>query len=81
MLQPSDMNVQALNIEPYILIVDESSINNFYIGTSRSFKNPSQANWRIKRIWKVGTVWKIGFPNGNQDFTFVWDDRTSYIYE
>jgi hypothetical protein len=79
MLQDSEINVQALDIEPYVL-VDQQSTTNFYIGTSRSFNDPAAHNWRIKRIWQVGNVWKSGFPGGDQGFTFAWDDRVSYVY-
>ena len=79
MLQDSEINVQALDIEPYLL-VDQQSDTNFYIGTSRSFNDQGKPNWRIKRFWKIGSVWKEGYPNGKQDFTFIWDDRLTYIY-
>jgi hypothetical protein len=78
-LQESDYNVQAIVIEPTVL-VDEVSTDDFYIGTSRSYRDPASANWRIKRIWKVGNVWKQGFANGDQGFTFIWDLRFGYVY-
>ena len=78
-LQESDFNVQSIQIEPYVL-VDQVSTTDFYIGTSRSFSDPSKANWRIKRVYQVGSVWKIGYPDGNQDFTFIWDNRYLYTY-
>lgn len=73
------ISVQALNIEAPLLI-DETSSTEYYIGTSKSFIELSKPNWRIKRIWKIGNVWRIGFPDGKQDFAFIWDDRLSYTY-
>ena len=74
-----NFNPQSISIEPVVL-VDEVSSEEFFIGTSRSFKDPAKANWRVKRVWKVGSVWKTGFPNGDQGFTFSWDLRFDYIY-
>ena len=73
------VSVQSIFIEPTILI-DEASTIDFYIGVSNSFSDPAQPNWRIKRIWQVGNVWKQGYPNGDQGFTFIWDDRLTYVY-
>ena len=79
MLETTDYNIRQVNIEPYKYI-DELSSTEFYIGTSKSSNNASASNWRIKRIWQVGTVWKTGFPNGDQNFSFKWDDRLTYVY-
>jgi len=67
------------NIEPRKLI-DEVTQENFYLGVSNNGNNTSRPIWLIKRIWKVGSVWNIGFPNGRQEFKFVWNDRYSYDY-
>jgi hypothetical protein len=75
----TDFNIQSFNIEPSTLI-DEASSEEFYIGTSQSSRNTSKAIWRIKKIWKDGTIWKVEFPNGDQSFKFVWDDRSGYTY-
>jgi hypothetical protein len=56
------------------------SSTEFFLGISRSFKDPAKANWRIKRIWQVGTVWYEGYADGTQDFVKVWDLRAGYIY-
>lgn len=74
------ISTQAINIEPSVLIDVVSSIE-FYIGTSKSFNNPSVANWRIKKIWQIGTVWMSGYADGDQGFNSIWDDRASaYVY-
>lgn len=74
-----NFDVQAINIEPPVLI-DETSATEYYIGTSINDRNMGRPYWKIKRIWKIGNVWKSGFPNGNQDFKFIWDDRYTYVY-
>ena len=70
---------QQHNID-IITLVDELSSTEYYLGTSKNFSDPAAANWRIKRIWKVGSVWKFEFPDGNQNFKWVWDERLSYLY-
>jgi len=76
----TDSNVQSPNIEP-ITLIDEVSSEEFYIGTSINGGNTSKATWRIKKIWKDVTVWKVEFPDGDQSYNYVWDDRIStYIY-
>lgn len=80
-----EYNVQEHNRDAVILI-DELSATEFYIGTSWNRANQSKPTWKIKRIWKVGSVWHFGFPvedgkyDGNQDFKWVWDDRYGYSY-
>ena len=74
-----ELNIETINIESPLLI-DETSSTEYYIGTSTNNRNPSMPFWKIKRIWKVGNVWKFGYPDGKQEFKFIWDDRYSYIY-
>jgi hypothetical protein len=64
------------------MLVDERSSTEYFIGNSKNGVNTSKPIWRIKKIWKIGSVWHFGFPNGNEDFTFVWDNRSSsYTYK
>lgn len=63
------------------VLIDELSAEEFYIGTSRDYSIQSAPKWKIKRIWKVGSVWMTGYPNGDQGFNYVWDDRLSYVYK
>jgi len=63
-----------------IMLVDEMSATEYYVGVSDRFKDPSKPYWRIKRIWKIGSVWHFGFPNGRQDYKYIWDERLSYTY-
>ena len=67
------------NFNPATLI-DEVSSDEIYIGNSSGGKDGNASNWLIKKIWKDGTIWNIGFPNGDQSFKFIWNDRASYTY-
>jgi len=64
----------------HYMLVDEVSTTLYYVGTSKNSTDTSKPNWRIKKIWKIGNVWHFRFPNGNEDFKFVWNNRTSYTY-
>ena len=72
-------DVKSFNLEPTKLI-DELSTTEFYVGTSKSFRDTSKANWQIKKIWKSGNVWHSGFPNGDQEFKYIWNSRLTYTY-
>jgi len=62
-------------------LIDEVSATEYYIGVSDNGKFTNKAVWRIKKIKKTGNVWDVTlFPNGNQSYEFVWNDRTSYTY-
>ncbi len=63
-----------------VMLIDELSSTEFYIGTSRNTSNPSAPFWRIQRIWKIGSVWNFGYPDASQEFKFEWDKRLSYSY-
>ena len=73
------LNQQQQNVDQ-IMLVDELSDTEYYIGTSDNFSSPSDANWRIKRIIKIGSVWKFEFPEGDQRYKWIWDNRLSYTY-
>jgi hypothetical protein len=70
---------QNIIIEPSML-VDETSSTEIYIGVSNNGKNANASTWRIKRINKIGNVWNIGFPDEDQTYTFIWNNRYSYNY-
>jgi len=74
-----DMNVQQHNIDA-VMLVDELTSEEYYVGVSRNTKNQGKPNWRIKKIWKDGTTWRFEFPEGDQDFKWVWDERLTYTY-
>jgi hypothetical protein len=79
MVYDSDFNIQSFNIDP-ILLVDELSSTEFYVGRSINSNDTSKANWRIERIQKIGSTWKFEFPDGNQSYDFIWDNRFTYSY-
>jgi hypothetical protein len=63
-------------------LIDEASSTEYYIGTSSgSAKGENIASWSIKKIWKDGNIWRTQFPNGDQSFIFVWNDRLIYTYQ
>jgi hypothetical protein len=66
-------------IEPYVYV--DSSGTTTYTGTSQSFSDIGAPIWKIKKEWKVGNVTYMGFPNGNQDFVFIWNNRSGYTYK
>lgn len=61
-------------------LVDEVSSTEIYIGTSRNSSDQDKSTWRIQRIWQVGTVWNFGYPNGDQNFKYLWSNRFGYTY-
>jgi hypothetical protein len=68
-------------IEP-IMLVDQFSPGEIYIGISVNGNDGAAPVWKIKKILLDGTVWKFQFPNGDQSYSFVWDDRISgYTYQ
>ena len=62
------------------MLVDEVSSTEYYIGVSRNGSVTSRPFWRIQKIWKIGSVWNFGYPDGDQDFKYEWDNRYSYTY-
>jgi hypothetical protein len=68
------------NFEPS-MIIDEVSTEEYYIGTTNNSKREFASNWKIKKAWKIGTLWHFGFPNGDQAYKYVWNDRFDYHYD
>lgn len=75
------MNLNTQYNTEKTMLVDEMSSTEYYIGTSDNSSDFAAANWKIKRIWQTGSVWNFGFPDGNQEFKWVWNDRLSYTYK
>lgn len=75
----SDINLQSYKVDP-VMLVDEISSTEYYIGISRNTKDQTKQHWKIRKIWKDGTTWRFEYPNGDQRFQFVWNDRLSYTY-
>lgn len=72
-------NIRQINYDG-IMLIDELSDTEVYIGYSQENSRSDKEQWRIRRIWQVGSVWYFGFPDGEQEFKFVWDDRLTYTY-
>lgn len=68
------------NKEPYVLtdVVDDTLI---YIGTSQKGNQPKLNCWKIKKVWRSGNIWQMGFPNKDQSFSFIWNERGGYDYK
>ena len=79
MLETSDFNIQKTNIEPYVLT--DTSGTTVYTAVSKSFNIKGSAIWKIKKEWQVGNIKYFGYPNGEQDFKFIWDNRETYTYK
>ena len=76
----SNTTEQSLIITP-LMLVDESSSTEYYVGTSINGTNGAKPIWSIRKIMKEEGVWKISqYPYGDQNFNFVWNDRLTYTY-
>ena len=75
-------NINEINvcIEPYVFTEDITG-GTKYIGTSASFPIITAEVWKIKKQWLSGGTCYMGFPNGCQDFKFIWDCRGTYTYK
>lgn len=78
-LNSHEINTMRDEIDP-VMLVDELSDTEYYVGWSRSYSDPGGPTWRIKRIVKISTVWRFEFPDGSQDYKWIWDERLSYVY-
>jgi len=74
-------------------IIDEASATVTYIGfikqtydnaeppNPKLVGNTAHAIWRIVRITVAGTITTREFPNGINDYQFVWNDRLTLSYQ
>ena len=55
-----------------------------YVGNAEPNSKNSEPRWQIRRVVTVvsggNTSTEITFPNGDNTYTKVWDDRTTYVY-
>lgn len=63
----------------YDRLVDTAGIYT-YIGEADPGTSRSAALWRIKRVYENGDDVEIIWANNSADFTFVWNNRTTYDY-
>lgn len=75
----SDFNAIQPNYEPIVLT--DTVGTTIYTANSINANNPAAGVWRIKKEWVSGTTTQMGFPNGSQEFSFVWNNRASYTYK
>lgn len=71
---------KAVQSLPNTLRVDPVDFTTTYIGESKPGTATSTALWRIKKIFVSGTATSITFPNGSDDFSYIWDNRASLSY-
>lgn len=58
---------------------DEASGSVTYKGYSGQ-SNGAAPLWRIQKIETSGDVTTVKYPDGDQTFKFVWNDRATYTY-
>lgn len=63
----------------YDRLVDTAGVYT-YIGEADPGTARSAALWRIKRVYENGDDVEIIWANNSADFTFVWNNRTTYDY-
>ena len=51
-----------------------------YKGWAKNGAIDSEAKWYLEKYEKVAGVWTKKTPNGNNIYSFVWNDRQTYIY-
>lgn len=76
------MSVMINNSIKYVpfKLIDEISSTEIYIGENDINRDPTKPNWRITKIFKSGTTWYIVFPDGQQTYEYIWNDRLGYTY-
>lgn len=60
--------------------IDEASSTITYIGKALLAEATSAATWQIIKFEIVGTETIKSYPDGDPQYTFVWDDRATYTY-
>ena len=69
------------NTDTVSTYIDEADASTTYIGIAPRKSSITSPVWQIKRILVDGTVTSITYPNGDDGFKYIWDDRDSYTYE
>ena len=70
----------SIEYEP-IKIIDSNDPNDIFVGSSVNGNDRNKPFWRIKRIININGIWYTQFPDGIQDYSYVWDNRLSYTYK
>jgi hypothetical protein len=78
----NNMNINnRVNHVDEVMLVDELSTTEFYIGLSDNSSDKAKATWKIKRVLKVGSIWTFQYPDGIQKYEWAWDARLGYDYK
>ena len=77
----SNVNNQQLPVFEPIQIFDGLTGTTRYVGTTLTFTDTAAPLWRIQKIWEDSGIWYSGFPDGIQDFVYVWNSRAGYTYK
>lgn len=64
----------------YKTIINEVDSSTTYVGKALIGTATSEAKWQIKKIITSGTNTQITYAEGSDNFSYVWDNRTSYTY-
>lgn len=64
----------------FTVYIDEASDTVTYIGKAQIGTATSEAKWQIKKIYSSGTDTSITWADGTDEFSKVWDNRSSYSY-
>ena len=79
--QKSATEIMSDGLDNYDKIIDEEDSTTTYIGeTKHKGATVSDAVWRISKITVSGTQTGIFWADGDDGFTKIWDDRTTYTY-
>jgi hypothetical protein len=63
------------------LLLEYSGAVPIYIGYAAAGTDPDSASWRIKRLsYVANNLTAIEYPEGDDSFSYIWDDRVSYDY-
>jgi hypothetical protein len=62
-------------------LIDEVDSNTIYVGIASRATITSASSWQIIKILTTGTVTSVLYPNGNDGFLYIWDNRTTYTYQ
>jgi len=55
---------------------DDSDPANIYVGEASPGTSTASAHWRIFKVTSSG----LAYADGSADFSFIWNNRTSYTY-
>jgi len=72
-------NIKIYNLEPYVLISGLTGTTR-YTGISINNGDATKPTWRIKKEWQIGNAQYMGFPNGDQSYIFIWNNKGTYNY-